>query len=335
MKEKDLVRLSASRIQCLDTCSMTYFLKYVLKIPDSSNSGSMRGDISHMIFEILGNKRHFEKYIDQIIKDDSIKNIPSIVRLIKKRAAIHKLDLADMVPPISKKDLEIDTFSCIDQMIIIGLKTDFIDLNGKELIKSELAFDITSAAPKFRIVGFVDRIFKEGLLTISFSDFKSSKKKFSKKELMENIQALCYLCAARRLYPEFKKRKARFIMLRFPDDPIQEVNEISEETLDGFEHYLAYISEYMADFGIDKARAKTQAPLTRFRGGGLCFSRKSGWRCGYLKSMTYYHLVDKNGKVIKSVKEGEIREEKEDCLWEKKEFGGCPMWEGAKELDDL
>lgn len=334
-KEKELVRLSASKIQCLESCSMTFYLKYQCQIPDSSNRGSERGSTVHEIFEVLSNPRHFNKYINKIVAADSLLVIPSIKRLIVKLAKKHNnLDLAAMVEPISKKDKPITTLKCIDQMALIGIRTDFIDLNGKELIKSELAFDITSAAPAYRIVGFVDRIFKEGDI-ISFSDFKSSKKKFSKKELHENIQALCYLCAARKLYPEFKKRKARFIILRFPDDPIQEVNEVGDDVLDGFEYFLEAISEYMKDFDMKKARLKTQAPLTRQRGGGLCFSNRTGHRCAYLDPFTYYHLIDKDGNVVKTAKEGQPREKKEGCYWTKKEFSGCPMWQEKPSLDFL
>ena len=288
----------------------------------------MRGDIAHMVFEVLGNPRHFQRYIKKIIKANSVLIIPSIKKLIEKRAKTHRgFDLAAPVVPIRKKDPTLDTLTCIDEMIMIGIKTDFIDLKDKELIKSELAFDITNESPSYRIVGFVDRIFREGKDTISFSDMKTSKKKYSPQELKDNIQALVYLCAARKLYPELKKRKARFIMLRFPDDPIQEVNEVTDEQLDGFEYHLESISEYMRDFTPEKARYKTQAPLTRARGGGLCFSARTGHRCPYLDPMDYYHLIDnKTQKVLKSAKEHDKREKQKGATWIKKHFLGCEMW---------
>lgn len=326
----ELIKLSASRISCLDSCSMTYYIRYHLRIPDTTNRGSERGDICHLIFEVLGNPRHFNKYIKKIIKNNSILKIKSIKKLIEKRAQSHKLDLNLLVEPVSKKLEATDTLTCIDEMIMVGINTDFINLNNKELIKAELAFDIINENPRYRLVGYVDRLFKEGNDTISFSDFKSSKVKKNEKKLHEDIQALSYLCAARKLYPEYKKRKARFIMLRFPDKPIQEVNEPSEDTLDGFEYHLEELSEFMRNFTFEDAQRKTQAPLNRMRGGGLCFSARTGHRCSYLDPFDYWELIDQNNNLIKTVRDGARLKDKENCKWTKKHFQGCSMWKNDR-----
>ena len=39
---EELVRLSASRIKTLQSCSWSYYSNYVLKLPQTNNSGAMR-----------------------------------------------------------------------------------------------------------------------------------------------------------------------------------------------------------------------------------------------------------------------------------------------------
>ena len=52
------VRLSASRLKTLQSCTWLYYCKYILKLPDTTNSGALRGTHIHLILEILQNPRH-------------------------------------------------------------------------------------------------------------------------------------------------------------------------------------------------------------------------------------------------------------------------------------
>ena len=71
MSENDLTPLSASRIKTAQNCSWTYFCKYVLKLPESTNEGASKGWICHLVFELLGNSRH-NKHLKQVLKSGSI-----------------------------------------------------------------------------------------------------------------------------------------------------------------------------------------------------------------------------------------------------------------------
>ena len=64
----ELVKLSASRIKTLQSCSWMYYCNYNLKLPQKNNSGAMRGTVAHLIFEVLANPRH-EHYVKQIVKN--------------------------------------------------------------------------------------------------------------------------------------------------------------------------------------------------------------------------------------------------------------------------
>ena len=144
---EELVRLSASRIKTLQSCSWSYYSNYVLKLPQTNNSGAMRGTIAHLIFEILSNHRH-HKYVKRIVKKNTCEAVPSVWGLIFKTAKKIGLDLDEMVKPL-KKEPEITNLKCIDEMILVGLKFDFMDIKG--FVGSEWAFDIVNESPKYRI----------------------------------------------------------------------------------------------------------------------------------------------------------------------------------------
>ena len=80
----DIVKLSASRIKTAQQCSWTYYCKYVLKLPDTSNEGASRGTICHNIFELLGDKHKRE--FNTIVKDGTIWNTKVVAAQVRKEA---------------------------------------------------------------------------------------------------------------------------------------------------------------------------------------------------------------------------------------------------------
>ena len=85
MTEK--IRLSASKIKTLDTCSWLFFSKYHLKVPDTTNDGACRGTIVHLIFELLLKPKHKKKYFAKLKKSPtSILRIKPVNRLLNKHA---------------------------------------------------------------------------------------------------------------------------------------------------------------------------------------------------------------------------------------------------------
>ena len=318
---EELVRLSASRIKTLQTCSWTYYANYVLKLPQKNNSGAMRGTIAHLVFEVLSNPRH-EKYVKKIIKAGTCKKVKSVWKLIFKNAKKMSLDLDEIVKPI-KKEGDMTNLKCIDTMIQVGLKYDFI--NEQKLIGSEWAFDITNESPKYRILGFVDRLVEDNG-TLVIRDYKSSKKTFSGEELESNLQSMMYSLAARNKYPDYKNVNVKFLFLRYPDAPEQSSPQFSELELAGFEHYLEYISNQLQNFTEEKG--KTNFAKHDFSKKWMC-QTKSGWKCPYLEAMEYKALVDKDGKTIKCIfntEEFKVGEIKEGYKVEIRNYEGCPAW---------
>lgn len=330
-KKENNVRLSYSKISTLDTCTLQYFYSYVVKLPQKSNAGSASGNCLHLVIECLGNPRH-KHYVKKIIKKNSIKSFPAIVKLVEREAKKNDLDLNEMASPLKPphvKDVPIQIFDCIDSMIVFCLNYNE-NRTDEKIIESEWAFDIKT--DKFWIKGFSDQMSERisDPEVLIYRDWKGSRELFSKKKLEFSIQALMYFVAARYddKYKKYKKREFDFVFPRFADrkKAQQTVPNVSEEVLDGFEEYLGYLTKYLANFTMDKARSNTQAGLTRYNGGGLCYSDKTGWRCPYYEKMDYWHLIDKDGNVVNTALDGKPRREKEGCTWVKKTHEGCMEW---------
>lgn len=328
---EELVRLSASRIKTLQSCSWSYYSNYILKLPQKNNSGAMRGTIAHLIFEILSNQRH-HKYVKKIIKNGSCESVPSVWKLILKTARKIGLDLDETVKPL-KKEPEITNLQCIDKMILVGLKFDFNNIKG--FIESEWAFDITNDNPKYRIVGFVDRLVKEGKDRLIVRDYKSSKKTFGAEELESNLQSMIYTLALKKKFPnEYKEIIAKFLFLRYPEDPEKSSPVFSEIELAGFEHYLEYISNHIQNF--NEEQGKSNFAKHDFTKKWMC-KTKSGWQCPYLNNFKYKVLLDKDKKIVKSVFASEEiakNDIKEGFTVEEREYEGCPAWKTVEQVKD-
>ena len=329
---KNLIKLSASRIKTLQTCSWTYYCNYVLKLPQKNNSGAMRGTIAHLIFEVLGNPRHAH-YIKKIAKQKTCLKQKAIFRLIIKTAEKEGLDLDEMVPALKKNKPAVTNLKCIDEMILVGLNFDFLSDKTK-VLGSEWQFDITNKSPNYRIGGFVDRIFKDdGQMVIR--DFKSSKKTFKGEELKSNLQAMMYSLAVKKEYKKEKDILVKFLFLRFPEKPEQECPQFTEEELVGFEHYLEYISNYLKDF--DEEKGKSNYASEDWGRKWLCKAGKT-WRCPYLDEIEYKVLLNKKGDIIKSIfatddfKDSDL---KKGYTVEKRKYEGCPAWKKTENNFDF
>jgi len=322
----ELVKLSASRIKTLQSCSWTYYCNYNLKLPQKNNSGAMRGTVAHLIFEVLGNPRH-EHYIKKIVKDNTCLKQKAIFRLIIKTANKEGLDLDEMVKPLKKSGQEVSNLKCIDEMVLVGLKFDFI--GDAKLIGTEWEFDITNKQPAYRIGGFIDRIFKDKKQLV-IRDFKSSKLAFKGEELESNIQAMMYSLAVRKKYTKQKEVLVKFLFLRYPDNPERECPHFTEEQLVGFEHYLEYLNSYLTNF--DEKKGKSNFAANDFAKKWMC-QTKSGWRCPYLDPIDYKVLLDKDNRIIKSIfadKEFKPSDLKKDYHIEIRRYEGCPAWKKSE-----
>ena len=319
--------LSASRIGLLAKCSFLYFARYVLHLPQESNSGSIRGGISHSIFEFLLKKRHKHHY-DSIVRTGTIKASSAVWRLVQLYAKKEKLGELD--------NKGVHNLDLIDKMVVFGLSVDFF-CEGQELEVGELEIKIDH--PAYRVTGFIDKISKgtDGLRTLT--DYKSSQSGTDD----HSIQALTYSLWVKRVLK--CDAVVKFLYLRaedeekFPDGPIKEYR-FSDVELDGFEEYLKSLQVYLENFTEKDAKAnmavskgypkKEEGFAGRLMCGRASFPgemKKDGSAPLYYCSAKFpfiYWVRVKNGKIIESSKDMLAPNEGEEVI--EKTYPGCPAF---------
>jgi hypothetical protein len=352
MSNKEIKYLSASKIKTLQSCSWLYWCNYHLKLPDTPNDGASRGTVCHQLFECLGNPRHKAHY-NNIIKAGTIWKNKSISRYIKTLSK--KLSVDDE-----------ENIQLIEQMILNGLRYDFF---GSETSKpsegiSEKDFAISESKGdiNYSIRGFIDKLFLyKSKSTALIRDFKTSKKVFSGKDITDNLQALMYSLAVKKMYPNIKNTTAEFLFLKFNLDSdmlgkrgegVISINSISNEELKGFEYFLTEIQSAVNSFSEKDARsnfaAKQNFPSDGSFGGPLSCGfakrknqlKKDGtkmWHCSYKFAFKYWKLEDKNGKIIKTAfeKEDLISSQNEGQKISQQQYDGCPHWVKKQDEFDL
>ena len=311
MEKQSLKTLSASRIKTLETCSWVYWNNYHAKVPQSQNDGALRGTICHTVFELLLNKRHLKNY-KRIIKKNAIDGDKGVDKLVKKLSAKVKLDESN--------------YKLLNDMILVGLKNDFFG-EGGEIVKPEYDFDITNEEPKYHIKGFIDKpikIKKE----MHIIDYKSSKYKFRGDDLEANIQAMMYSLASKKLWPKLKPI-VKFLFLRFPKQPIQELI-FTDEQIKGFEHYLEHINDYINKFDEESARANFAVDSQKNK--WMC--QVGGWKCPYKDPYKYYVKVNDKGEVVETSLENNFKDIKGFKV-ETRDYEGCPKFQSSSKKDDF
>jgi hypothetical protein len=311
MEKQSLKTLSASRIKTLETCSWVYWNNYHAKVPQSQNDGALRGTICHTVFELLLNKRHLKNY-KRIIKKNAIDGDKGVDKLVKKLSAKVKLDESN--------------YKLLNDMILVGLKNDFFG-EGGEIVKPEYDFDIINEEPKYHIKGFIDKpikIKKE----MHIIDYKSSKYKFRGDDLEANIQAMMYSLASKKLWPKLKPI-VKFLFLRFPKQPIQELI-FTDEQIKGFEHYLEHINDYINKFDEESARANFAVDNQKNK--WMC--QVGGWKCPYKDPYKYYVKVNDKGQVVETSLENNFKDIKGFKV-ETRDYEGCPKFQSSSKKDNF
>ena len=304
---KNLKVLSASGIKTLETCSWVYWNNYHTKVPQSQNDGALRGTICHTVFELLLNKRHLKNY-KRIIKKNAINGDKGVDTLVKKLAKKVKLDDSN--------------YKLLNDMILVGLKHDFFGEHG-DIVKPEYSFDIESKEPKYHIRGFIDKPIKTKK-EMHIIDYKSSKYKFRGDDLEANIQAMMYSLASKKLWPKLKPI-VKFLFLRFPKQPIQELI-FTDEQIKGFEHYLEHINDYVDKF--DENSAKANFAIDNEKNKWMC--KVGGWKCPYKDPYEYYVKLNDKDEVVETSLENNFKDIKGFKV-ETRKYEGCPKWPQLKQ----
>jgi len=340
------VILSASKIKTAQSCSWKYWTSYVLKLPQTSNDGASRGWICHLIYELLGEKKH-SKHYKSIIKSGTVRASKAVSKLIDYHA--RKLDVYD------EENLEL-----IDMMTVKGLLFDFFGKDRGTITKSisehEFNMSIDEDGKKYKIRGFIDKLFlydrgKKALIR----DFKTSKQLFKGKEITDNLQNLMYCLAVKKNFPKTQDVEVEFLFLKFDlesdllghsGNGVVTMERISAEELEGFEYQLTSIQEFLEDFTEEDAQSDFAAnkdyPSDGTFGGPLMcgkegFKKSRGnyvldkegnkiknFICEHRQPFKYYAHLDSAGKIIKCYKDKPDFEIKKSESIIEKHYEGCP-----------
>ena len=321
----DKLYLSASRLKTLDTCSWVYYCNYVLKMPQSSNDGANRGSVAHNVLECLLRK---DKKVNgqsrgetvQKILIDNPRNSNSVNRLVIKYAK--QFNVADE-----------ENLNLIYGFLQIALKNNFY-LSHLELQEPEYEFIFGDPEVEgYRLKGFID---KHGICdktkTLEIWDYKTSKAKFPKGELDNNLQALIYSLIMWKKYPDYKN-SVKFLFLKFPRAPLQEIS-FSTDQLSGFEEILKSSYEYLQDFGYEKA--KSNLAFNNQKNSWLCGKacypgeeKEDGtlkWCCQHKFARKYYAVVNEAGDNLRTAYNLEDLKEQDGEKVLLKSYGGCPAF---------
>jgi hypothetical protein len=308
------LRLSASRIKTLNTCSWIYYGSYVLNLPNSTNDGAARGSVVHLLLECLQIPRR-ANHVKKLLED--VRSVPSVNRLLLKEAKKQGITSEE------NRDL-------IYKFLWTGLKSDFY-YTGGELQDPEYAFTLGDPVQDgYKSVGYIDKhaIFHDEKL-VKIGDYKSSKSKFPAGELKNNVQALMYSLAMHKKYPEYDSQ-VDFIFLKFPKAPLQTVS-FSKTQILGFEEYLKSVYAHLKDFTLDKAKENMAAHSEK--NSWLCgraaypgekkIDGSPMWYCPLKFPFDYYAIVDGEGNNVRTAYSKEDLKPKEGEILKKKRYNGC------------
>lgn len=235
----------------------------------------------------------------------------------------------------------------INKMLIVGLENDFLGKPGDE-IKTEIkhTVEVRSGDKSFAILGIIDKVFirrnkKGDIVEVEIVDYKTSSKKFDESDLDSNLQGLAYQFFAKKMFPGVKNIKFKFLFLRFPRNPVQEVPYMDDGLVDGFEHYLSYLSKYMSSFTEDHAKKNfAKYGDAKFLCGlygkkKYMVNKKTKEKkehdepqfvCAIRSPFEYYAVIDGEGNNIRSaMSEAELKAAVGDIVV-KRQYLGCPAW---------
>jgi hypothetical protein len=146
-------------------------------------------------------------------------------------------------------------------------------------------------------------------------DYKTQAKKFTSKELEENLQVFFYQSAIKRIFG--LPARVEFVMLRH--DCVQKVKQSDENLLNGFKFRLIAINNEINKLNIETAKNNLKA----HKNIGFC-----NYVCQLKNPINYYVLLNESNEIIESdfsdYKFLQIKKDNEKI--EKRRYFGCPYF---------
>ncbi len=309
--------LSASRIDCFNECTQRYSARYIWKLPDDGNDGSNRGSTVHDVLELLLKPRHHKLY-SAAIHHDTCTEVPALWRYIVKTAKGYGVG-------------DTENLEMIDGFMMVALKNEFHGPKGtiERFGEREFNIEVNEGGRRWNARGKIDQTFivkDEHGLIVSVTDFKSSKQKFVGDKVTFNIQSIIYQLALKHLHPEIKRRRFRFLFLKFPRQPWQEMAAMNDDELEGFEYTLTDLQGQIETFTLanssDNLAAYNEENKWLCGREGLKKNGDANFICPARRPLDYWVSV-KNGEIMKSAFKKEDLSPREGEVVEQRRYGGC------------
>lgn len=302
-------RVSASRLASIEQCTMQYYLKEVLDLPEKVWARTSAGTVTHGILECLYRDKH-RAHHDLIKTKGTIYASRAVTRLL--RAWTHHLGM----PP--------DIVADIDAMCMVAINSsDFLDEGATKRFEPEHEFKLVLENGAV-LKGIIDRMAEFGEIG-RVSDWKSARNKKTKAEVLNSYQSLCY-----QLYYWMKHGKLAEVVYYFlrhaptkmtPKKHIMVTPPATESQLRGFAAYVQYMYEYINAFGIEEAHSgycQDQGFCDRVCSYRVPFTYLSVTKKGSTDKSRRYWIDPKTGAIPYVVKPDEDSE----IL----SHGGCPRF---------
>lgn len=293
------MNVSASKVTDLLSCSMAFYLKHVLKLPDKSHWKTSVGSCLHNITEYLLKPKR-RATLDRILDDGFVMvDHPIIQRYCRLWKALHQLDLWDMT---DMENMLVLTFSSLEPYL-------------RDKFLSEQRFELKSGDAT--ISGYVDIAATGALKRIL--DMKTKGQKFTKAELRDNIQAAIYQMWYYEQYGELVP--VDFIMVRhpptkrLPQGHLQTVDAPTATHLSGLKYYLTELYQVMNTFGPEEASAHFHDDE------GFCLRV-----CQLRNPFDYVRITKKTGEPVGTFLLDNAPQVGDDEVVEKLHHIGCPKF---------
>lgn len=236
-------RVSASRLAAIEQCTMKFYLNEILGLPEKVWQRTSAGSCAHSILELLRRDK-WREYHDKVKDAQTIYVIPAMARLV--RAWAYREKMSDEI------------VADIDSMCLVAINhSDFLDEDAVERFEPEHEFKIT--LPNGAVLkGFLDR-FARLKDVFRITDYKSSRNKKTKAEVVDNYQSLCYQLFVWLTYK--MPAEVRYIFLRHPPTKTAPAKHLmitppaTEAQLKGFAHYVQYMWEWINSFTEEDAES--------------------------------------------------------------------------------
>ncbi len=280
------IKISASRVKTLVTCSMLFYLQEIEKLPQKQWPRTHHGTAIHQIFEMILDKskpKRAKWLKDIILNGFNIDDYPSIARYFR----FYNVNKGKLEPYTDKEMGEM-----LD-VAFLGIKSYFLDNKGQFYLpkySNEKRFEIDLGAGK--ISGFIDFIVYISDKYYKIIDLKSQRNKFKQEEMADNIQGLMYQLA---IWEEHKATSdAEFILLRHPptkrtpNKHIQVTPQATPAQLNGLKVYLQELYSIVnGGFGLREGMARP------CEDSGFCRNV-----CTYFNEFNYQSLRKKENNAL-------------------------------------